>query len=184
MQGQVGLGRGAAQPLGQLPGRLADLQHQLLHRALDVHLPPLVAEVPLELAADARPRVRGQAAADGRVEVADRLQQADVPHLHQVLRRLRAAQVPPHARPDQPAVAGHEQLARRRPPLAGQRQRPDDAQQRPVIQPGQVLIKNPAWRGGRTRTEIAGRYCSWKKLPSCQPRLAELQIGSAEVRGR
>jgi hypothetical protein len=36
-------------------------------------LPALVAEVPFELAADARPRVRGQAGADGRIEVADRL---------------------------------------------------------------------------------------------------------------
>ena len=60
--GQVGLGRGPAQLLGQLPGRLAGLEHQLLHRAPDVDLPPLVTEVPLELAADARPRVRGQAA--------------------------------------------------------------------------------------------------------------------------
>ena len=147
--GQVGFGRGPAQVLGQLPGRLADLEHQLLHGARDVDLPPLVAEVPLDLAADARPRVGGQAAADGRVEVADRLQQADIPHLHQVLRRLRAVQVPPHAGPDQPAVAGHEQLARRRPPLAGRRQRPDDAQQRPVIQPGQVPGQHPAWRGGK-----------------------------------
>jgi hypothetical protein len=99
-------------------------------------LPALVAEVPLELAADARQRVRGQASAGGRIEVADRLQQADVPHLHQVFRRLRAAQVPSHAGPDQALVAGDQQLARRRPPLAGLRQQPDDAQQRPVIQSG------------------------------------------------
>jgi len=124
--GQVGFGRRAAQLLGQPPGRLTDFQDQLLHRPLDTDLPALVPEVPLELAADARPRVRGQAAAGGRIELADRLQQAEIPHLHQVLRRLRAAQVWSHAGPHQALVAGDQQLARRRAPLAGSRRQPDD----------------------------------------------------------
>src|SRR6185437_9830097 len=105
-------------------------------RALDTDLPAFVAEMPLELAADARLRVRGQASADGRIEVADRLQQADITHLHQVLRRLRAVHVPSHTGPDEALVAGDQQLARRLPPLAGLRQPPDDAEQRPVIQSG------------------------------------------------
>jgi hypothetical protein len=92
-----------------------------------MHLPALVAEMPLDLAADARPRVRGQAVTDGRIELADRLQQADIPHLHQVLRRLRAAQVRSYTEPDQALVAGDQQFARRRPPLAGLPERPDDA---------------------------------------------------------
>src|ERR1035437_5664646 len=79
--GQVGFGWRPAQILGQLPGRRPDLENQILHRALDMELPALVAEVPLDLAADARLRVRGQTAAKGRIEVVDRLHQADVPHL-------------------------------------------------------------------------------------------------------
>jgi hypothetical protein len=46
------------------------------------------------------------------LEVADRLQQADIPHLHQFLSRYRAAQVGWHAGPDQALVTGDEQLAR------------------------------------------------------------------------
>jgi len=84
-------------------------------------LPALVAEMPFELAADARPRVGRQAAAEGRIEIADRLQQADVSHLHQVFLRLGAAHVPPHAGPDQALVAADQQTARRRPLLAGSR---------------------------------------------------------------
>ena len=50
-----------AERVGQLLGRLAQLEQQLLRGAPDVDLPPLVAEVPLDLAADAGRRVRGQA---------------------------------------------------------------------------------------------------------------------------
>jgi hypothetical protein len=108
---------------------------------VDVQRPALVAEVPLSLAADAGPRVGGQAGPGGgdRIEVADRLQQAEVPDLHQVLGRHRAAPVRPNARPDQALVTGDEQLARGRTPLTGRRQRPDQGQQCQVIEPGQVL---------------------------------------------
>jgi hypothetical protein len=122
-------------------------------------LPALVAEVPLELAADARLRVRDQAGADGPIEVADRLHQADIPHLYQVLCRLGVAQVRSHAGPDQALVAGDKQIARRHPPLAGPRRRLHDAQQRPVIQPGQVLNR-PVRRGEPTRPGFRVRYCS------------------------
>jgi hypothetical protein len=156
--GQVGVGRGAAQLLGQRPGSVADLQDQFLHRAHHAQRPALVAEVPLELAADARPRVGGQAGAGGRIEVADRFQQADIPHLHQVLGRHRAAQVGSHAGPDQALVTGNEQLARCRAPLAGPRQRMNQAEQRLVVQPGQVLPGRPARRSGQSRNQIPGRY--------------------------
>ena len=76
-----------------------------------MHLPPLVTEVPLDLAADAGRRVRGQAAAERRVVVVDRLEQADVAHLHQVFHRLGAAAVLPDAGADQPLVPLHQDLA-------------------------------------------------------------------------
>ena len=135
---QVRLGRSAAELLGQLPGRRADFHGQLLDRALDIKLPARVPEMALDLAGDAGLGIGGQAAAEGRIEVVDRLHQADIPHLHQVLSRLRTAPVSLHAGPDQAAVTAHQQLACRIVPLAGQRQRGDDGQQFPVIQPGQA----------------------------------------------
>ncbi len=148
MTDDLGVVGHVAQLLGQLPGRLADLQHELLYRALDVHLPALVAEMPLDLARDARLGVGGQAAADSGIEVVDRLQQADVPHLHQVLGRLGAALVPLHAGPHQVAVTADQQLAGRRPAAAGPRQGLDDAQELAVIEPGQVA-GHPARHGRR-----------------------------------
>jgi hypothetical protein len=76
-----------------------------------VHLPPLVAEVPLDLAADARQGVGGQAAAVGGIVVVDRLEQADVAHLHQVLDRLGAAAVLAHARAHELLVPLDKELA-------------------------------------------------------------------------
>jgi len=64
------------------------------------------------------------------------------PRALQVLRRLRAAQIRSYAEPDQALVASDQQLARRYPPFDGLWQQPDDAQQRPVIQSGQVFLKH------------------------------------------
>jgi len=156
--GEVGLGRVPAQVLGQLPGFRADLKDQFLHRARDVDRPPLVPEVLLDLPADAGPREGRQAAAGGRVEVADRLQQPDVPHLDQVLGRLRAARVPPRARAHQVAVAADQQLTRRVTARAARRQRPCDRQQLLVPQPGQVLSRPAGSRRGLSgRRRLAGR---------------------------
>jgi hypothetical protein len=47
--------------LGQFGADRADLQEKFLERAADMDLPPPVPEVPLDLAADARRGVRGQA---------------------------------------------------------------------------------------------------------------------------
>ena len=83
----------------------------------------------LSLPADARLRVRGQAAARSRVEVVDRLDQAHVTDLHQVLGGLRAAPVPVNTGADQAPVALDEQLARGGPAAAGRGQRVDKLQQ-------------------------------------------------------
>jgi hypothetical protein len=76
-----------------------------------VDLPALVPEVALDLAADAWLGVGGQAVADLGVVVVDRLEQADVADLHEVLGGLRAAAVLPYARADQLAVTLHDYLA-------------------------------------------------------------------------
>ena len=79
--------------------------------------------------------VRGQAVAERRVEVVDRLEQADVADLHQVLDRLGAAAVLPDAGADQLLVPLHDQLAQRRALVAVSRQR---------AQPGQELVVGQA----------------------------------------
>jgi hypothetical protein len=110
MPGEVGVGGGTAEFLGELEGLLAGLQDQFLQGPVDMDLPALVTEVPLDLAGDARLSLGGQGAAEGRVEVVDGLQQADVAHLHQVLGRLGAAPVSLHAQPDQAPVTAGQQL--------------------------------------------------------------------------
>jgi hypothetical protein len=94
-----------------------------------VDLPPLVPEVPLDLAADARLRVGGEAVADLGVVVVYRLEQADVPDLHEIFGWFGAAAVLPDARADQLLVPVHEDLADGGAQLAVPRQRPDLAQQ-------------------------------------------------------
>src|SRR5580704_17163126 len=96
-------------------------------------LPALVTEVPLELAGNAWLCVGGQAAAESRIEVVDRLQQADVTHLHQILGWLGAVPVPLDAQPHQAAMTADQQFARRSAPLARPRQRPEDSQQLVVL---------------------------------------------------
>src|SRR5262249_4652745 len=72
------------QLLGQLGAHPAQLEPQLLGRALDVHTPALVPEMPLDLAGDARLGVGRQVAAEVRIEVVDGFEQAYVPDLHQL----------------------------------------------------------------------------------------------------
>ena len=69
----------AAELLCQVARRLADFQYQVLQRAVDMYLSAPVREVPLDFPDDVGPGVAGQAAAEGQIEVVDRLQQADIP---------------------------------------------------------------------------------------------------------
>src|SRR5215469_5185444 len=94
-----------------------------------MHLPALVTEMPLDLTADTRLRVGGQAAADRRIEVVDRLEQPDVPNLHQFFGRLRAVPVSQHAGLDQRLVSLDEDRAGRFPGPAALRLRSDQGQQ-------------------------------------------------------
>src|SRR5215475_12280097 len=100
-----------AELLRQCRGRVPDLERQLLERALDVQLPALVAEVALELAGDAGLRVGGQVPAEPGIEVVDRLKQADVANLDQILGEFRAARVTLHAGQNEAPVAADELLA-------------------------------------------------------------------------
>ena len=84
--------------------------------------------MPLDLANDVRPRVGGQRAAELRIKVIDRLHQAHVPNLHQVLDSLRQKAVPPYAGPDQAPVAGHQLCGSRIAPFAAAGQRTNDCQ--------------------------------------------------------
>src|SRR6202042_772889 len=86
-------------------------EQQFLHGPLDVDLPALVPEMPLDLPGDARLRVRGQVAAERRVEVVDRLEQPDVADLHQLFFRFRAVPVTARTRADQRTVAEDQSLA-------------------------------------------------------------------------
>src|SRR6476646_2594348 len=156
--GQVGLARGAPELLSQLPGRRTGLHRELFDRPHDVKLPALVPEVPSNLAVNTRAGIGGQGAADGRIEVVDRRDQADVPHLHQVLSRLSTAPISLDAGPDQAAVAADQQLARRYPPLAKAWQRAGDVQQLTVIEVGELTV-HPACRSRWRRSRLAGRTC-------------------------
>src|SRR5208282_3330891 len=106
--GQVGLSWHAPQLLGQLPGRRPGLHGQVLDGPGDVNLPAFVPEVPFDLAGNMRVSIGGQGAANGRVEVVDRRDQANVAHLHQVFSRLRAVPISLDAGPDQVTVAAYQ----------------------------------------------------------------------------
>jgi hypothetical protein len=90
--------------------------------------------MPLDLAADAWLRVGGQARANRRIVIVDRLEQAHVAGLHQVFRRLGAAPVLPDARPDQLLVPADHYLAGGRAQLAVTRLSADLGQQSAIIQ--------------------------------------------------
>ena len=130
--------------LDQRGARLADLQQQFLHRPLDMDLPALVPEVALDLAGDARLGVGGQVPAECRVEVVDRLEQADVADLHQLFFRLRAVPVPAGARAHQRPVPQHQGLTRGGTPPGSGRQRVNDLEQFAVILRCRV---DGRWRG-------------------------------------
>ncbi len=149
------------QPLRQHPRRLPHRQHQFLHRPFHPHLPPLIAEMPLNLPADRRLRIRRQRTPHLGIKIIDRLHQPHIPHLHQILRRLRTPQIPPHTRPDQTPVPPHQNLTCRCPPLVPHRQRPHHTQQRRIRQPAQPPTKargrGHARDPARARTRTQGR---------------------------
>jgi hypothetical protein len=109
--GQLAVVGRPAELLGKLLVRAADGEQQFLRLPADAHVPPLVAEVPLDLTAHARLGVGRQPVAERGIEVVDGLEQAYVADLHQVLRGLGAVTVPADAGPDQPGVAVDEYLA-------------------------------------------------------------------------
>jgi len=94
-----------------------------------VDLPALVPEVALDLAADAGLRVGREAVADLGIVVVDRLEQADVPDLHEIFCGFGAAAVLPDAGADQLLVALHEYLAGGGAQFVIPRQRADLGQQ-------------------------------------------------------
>src|SRR5262249_36428071 len=171
-----------AQVLGQLvvlgrPGELlrqlgagpAQLQPQLLGGALDVHVPPLVPEVPLDLARDAGLGVGGEVAAEGRVEVVDGLEQTDVADLHQLFWGLGAVPVALGARPDQRFVPADEFLARGVPLLAVPRQRLDQLHELRVSYIGAVRGGGVAagQDGGHGRSPAAVLVLTGRSWPWC-----------------
>ena len=109
---------GAAQALGELGGRRADLHPQLLEPARHPDRPALVAEVALDLADDRGRGVRRELHAALGVEAVDRLDQADRADLDQVLERLAAVAEAAGAVLDQRQVQVDE---RRRGPRRGWR---------------------------------------------------------------
>src|SRR5215470_5013141 len=127
--------------------------------------------MPLDLAADAGLRVGGEAVADLGVVVVYRLEQADVPDLHEIFRRFGAAAVLPDARADQLLVAVHEYLAGGGAHLAVLRQ-PSDLGEQGVV--GQLLqLRTVAWvdagvRGGAEGRGVGGRAC--RRLAEGSPR--------------
>ncbi len=110
--GQVARAGRAAEAAAQGVGRAVDHQHPLLHRAGHVQAPALVAEVALELAHDVGHRVAHERAA-ARVVAVDRLQQAQVRHLLEVVLRLARVPVAPGQPPGERHVAPGQLLARR-----------------------------------------------------------------------
>jgi hypothetical protein len=142
--GQLRVGRRVSQHLGQVAAGRPDPQQQVLGGAPDPDLPPLITEMPLDLAADAGLRVRGQAAAQPGIEVVDRLDQADVTDLHEFLSRLRAVPVAQHARPDQALVPAHQDLTRRAARRAAHWLARDERQQLILVPAEQVRPRQ--WR--------------------------------------
>jgi hypothetical protein len=130
--------------LGERVAGRAHLEEQFLGGPADVYLPALVPEVPLDLAGDARLGIGRQARAEHRVEVVDRLEQSDVPDLHQVLGRFRAVGVPADTRPDELCIPAHQDVARRRAVAAAHRQRPHRLEQFQIVQTVQRLRPAPA----------------------------------------
>jgi len=96
--------------------------------------------VPFDLPADARLGIGIQAVSEGGVEVVDRLEQADVADLQQILSRFGAAQVGPYAGVDQPGIAAHQDLADGLALGAITRQRAKPGQQRVVGQRTQLSL--------------------------------------------
>src|SRR6266700_350219 len=180
--GQFGFLRRPAELLSEFLGGLTQLEQELLGGPADVDLPPLVPEVPLDLAADAGLRVGGEAVADLGVVVVYRLEQADVPDLHEILGRFGAAAVLPDARADQLLVAVHEDLADGGAQLAVLRQRPDLAKQGVI---GQLLqLRAVPWmeagiRGGAEGRRVGGGSC--RRLPEGSSRQGGL-LGPWELR--
>jgi hypothetical protein len=120
-----------------------------------VNLPPLVAEVPLDLAADARLRVGGEAVADLGIIVVYRLEQADVPDLYEIFCGLRAAAVLPDARADELLVAVHDYFADGGAHLAVSRQRPDLGEQGIIGQLFELCTR--PWMDAGVRGGVEGR---------------------------
>ena len=91
--GEVGDRGRASEAAAQALALAADRRVQLLQVARHVHRPPVVAEVPADLAADVRLGEGPQLDAAREVEAVDRLQQADAADLHEVVQRLAAVGV-------------------------------------------------------------------------------------------
>src|SRR6266700_384950 len=168
--GQFGFLRRPAELLGEFLGGLTQLEQELLGGPADVDLPPLVAEVPLDLAADAGLRVAGEAVADLGVIVVYRLEQADVPDLHKIFCGYGAAAVLPDARADELLVAVHDYFADGGAQFAVSRQRPDLGEQGII---GQLLeLRTRPWmdadvRGGVEGRGVGGSAC--RRLPEGSP---------------
>ena len=111
--GELARGGGAAQRLGELGGRRADLHPQLLEPPRHPDRPALVAEVALDLADDRRRRVRRELDAARRLEAVDGLDQPDRADLDQVLERLAAVAEASRAVLDQRQVQVHQRVAER-----------------------------------------------------------------------
>ena len=109
--GELARRGGAAQRLGELGGRRADLHAQLLEPARHPDRPALVAEVALDLADDRRGGVRRELDAAVGVEAVDRLDQPDRADLDEVLERLAAVAEAAGAVLDQRQVQVHQRVA-------------------------------------------------------------------------
>ncbi len=104
-------GGGAAQRLGQLGGRGADLHPQLLQPPRHPDGPALVAEVALDLADDRGRRVGGELHAAIGVEAVDGLDEPDRADLDEVLEGLAAVAEAAGAVLDQRQVQVHQRVA-------------------------------------------------------------------------
>src|SRR5215510_7692643 len=119
--------------LGQLGGGIAYGEPSFLQRPLDMHLPALIPEVALDLAADAWQGVTRKAGAGRGIVVVDGLDQSDVPDLQQVLVRFRAVLEAPNTGPDKRPVPVNEHFAGRFPDRVFARKGPDEVEQVRVV---------------------------------------------------